>query len=453
MISNNFRRNIVLRLLLAIALGTASLYLIVQTPYWMSGFWLLLFMIFAVLSLLRYIDRNYTALGNFLEGVKYSDFSSLGNIRKRNQNKGLGKAFHHIADLIENLRIEAESNYQYLHTVVNHVNVGIVCFDSNGRINLLNDAARGFFQMNRVHHISFFKPVAPKFLKLLEAILPGQRKMLRLELRGYNYQLAVTATSFKREEKEYKLVSFQNIKGELEQKEMESWYRLTRVLTHEIMNSAIPIANLSEMVSETIQDDKGGFRDLNQLEPVSREELTYSLRTISSRSQGLVNFVNSTRSITKLPPPRLNPVNIVALVEGVFALFSQKLREYGIHCEVVGPEEKVIFQADADQLEQVFINLLQNAVDATQNTVAPSIRTSIKQPARNQLLVTMTDNGKGMKQEEKEQIFVPFYTTKEQGSGIGLSLSRHIIFNHRGQISVKSEEGEGTTVELLFFLA
>lgn len=453
MISNNFRRNIVLRLLLAIALGTASLHLIVQTAYWMAGFWLLLFMIFAVLSLLRYIERNYTALGNFLEGVRYSDFSSLGNIRKKTQNKGLSKAFHHIADLIENLRIEAESNYQYLHTVVNHVNVGIVCFDTTGRINLLNDAARDFFQMNRVHDISSFKPVAPKFLELLEAILPGERKLLTLELRGYSYQLAVTATSFKREEKEYKLVSFQNIKGELEQKEMESWYRLTRVLTHEIMNSAIPIANLSEMVSETILDDKGGFRDLNQLEAGEKEELTDSLRTISSRSQGLVNFVNSTRSITRLAPPKLNTVDMVALVEGIFALFNQKLRECGIHYEVVAPEEQVYFQADAGQLEQVFINLLQNAIDATLNTPSPFIRAMIEQPERDQLLVSIEDNGAGMKPGEKEQVFVPFYTTKKQGSGIGLSLSRHIIFNHRGQIAVKSEEGKGTRFEILFFLS
>ena len=444
MTSRIFRINLIVRLLVLFLLGNTALFLVLQTSYWMLSVWIFLFLLIGIAELIKYIEKNYKELSDFLMGVKENDFTYIANIRKNKRDKGLGKTFNHIADLVENLRLEAETNYQYLQTVVNHIEIGILCFEESGKINLVNNAAYRFFNLNSLSDIDKLKSIDEGFFNMITNLQPCEKKIYRLTLEGNTYQLAVFATHFKKEKKNFKLVSFQNIKGVLEEKEMESWYKLTRVLTHEIMNSAIPISNLSGMVYEGILDEDGRFRDFSQMDDESRQELKDSLKTIQSRSRGLVNFVSSTRKITRLPEPDLQLVDVVKLLNGIFSLFSQKLKNKNIHYEIENGEKGVQIYADPGQLEQVFINLLQNAIDALEDEDNPVIRVSIEELPEGKLVIRFIDNGKGMNKDEKENLFIPFYTTKKTGTGIGLSLSRQIIYNHKGEINVKSLPGQGT---------
>jgi len=450
MISRAFRWNLVWRLIAILIVGSAAIYLLVNTPFWLLSMWLFLAATGLTMGLVRYAEKNYRSLGDFLMAIDQNDFSYLGNIRKLKKDSRLGSAFNHIADLIERLRLDAQSSFQYLQTVVNHVEVGIVCYDEQGKISLFNRAACSLLGISHLSHIRFLYHLDPEFHQLILGIKPGERKLYRLERDGKLYQLSVLATRFRKESLSFKLVSFQNIRGELEEKEMESWYRMTRVLTHEIMNSAIPISNLSGMVYEALVKDDGDLQDLDKLEGEEEQELKMSLKTIQSRSNGLVKFVNATRQITRLPDPDLEMVDVVSLVRRVLSLYSQKLRGLHVGCHLKAPDHHVQIKADPGQLEQVLINLLQNAIDAVKDQDQPAISFYVGVTADNQTEIRVTDNGAGIPPEVRDNLFVPFYTTKKNGSGIGLSLSRTIIHNHKGKMEVRSREGVGS--EFIIYL-
>jgi len=446
MASKLFRLNLLWRLALILIAGYAGVHFLLHTPYWMLSIWLFAIAVLLTVGMIRYAEKNYRHLGDFLMGIDQDDFSYLANVRKIKKDSRLGSAFNHIADLIEGLRLEAETSFQYLQTVVNHVEIGIVCYDEQGRISLFNKAARDLLGVSRLSHVRFLQKSHPAFYQLIRDILPGERKLFRLEKEGRLYQLSVLATQFKKGTVGFKLISFQNIKGELEEKEMESWYRLTRVLTHEIMNSAIPISNLSGMVYETLVSEEGGMQDLENLRQDEADELMMSLRTIQSRSRGLVSFVNTTRRITRLPDPELQTTGVIALVKRVVSLYAPKMKEQGVRHALEVPPGEIHVKADPGQLEQVLINLVQNALDAVREREHPSISFRIRETPEDQTEIRIIDNGRGMSREVLENLFVPFYTTKKNGSGIGLSLSRHIIHNHRGKLEISSREGEGTEV-------
>jgi signal transduction histidine kinase len=216
------------------------------------------------------------------------------------------------------------------------------------------------------------------------------------------------------------------------------------------MNSAIPISNLSGMVYETLMDKNDNFNDFHALDKESREEIKQSLQTIKHRSKGLVNFVNSTKKITKLPLPEFQDTEILALAKRVFSLYAGKLKEKRIYYTVKSQTNHTVQSADPEQIEQVFINLLQNAIDATAKCASPEIHLNIETITDNRLIVTFSDNGKGMTNEEKDQVFIPYFTTKKKGTGIGMTISRQIIHNHQGNMEVYSEPGKGTEIRIIF---
>ena len=450
MTSKIFRTHLVVRVIILLLLGNGGLYLLIHTPFWMLSIWCLLFTIILCIEFIRYIEKNYRLLGDFLMGIQQDDFVYTKRLSERMNNARLKTIFRHITALVGNLRMEAESNYQYLQTVINHVDIGLICFNSKEQVNLVNKVVYQLFDLQNISTLHALKQSDRDFYQLIKSISPGEKKLYQARLNGSIYQFAMHASYFRQKNEDYKLVSFQNIHGEMEKKEMESWYRLTRVLTHEIMNSAIPISNLSGMIYETLMDKKGQFTDLLALEEESQEEIKQSLQTIKHRSKGLVNFVNSTKKITRLPLPEFQDTDILALAKRVFSLYTGKLKEKRIGFSVKSQTNHTILSADPQQLEQVFINLLQNAIDATAKCASPKIHLNIQTTAENRLMITFSDNGKGMTNKEKDQVFIPYFTTKKQGTGIGMTFSRQIIHNHRGNMEVYSEPGKGTEVRIIF---
>ena len=439
-----FRFHVIIRISLIIFFGYGAVYVVTQTHFWLVSFWLILALIITLVNLIRYVERSRRELANFLLAIKQQDFSNNYHYKKE---KDLNYAFHEINQVLKTLRNEKASNLIYLQTVVEHVRVALVCFDENMRVQLVNQAAKTLFNKPFITSIKSIETVSPELVNKIEELRNGEKELIKLSVGGRFVNLSVLATEFKLQDQAFKLVSFQDIKSELEANELESWQKLIRVLTHEIKNSVIPISTLSDVILQLVKDETGET-DLSKLDDEGVEDLVGGLETIESRSKGLANFVKTYDQLTKLPKPKIQSLKVEKLLNRVKNLFKadvdQKRLFFQVDCD---PELEI--QADPDLIDQVLINLVKNAIEALQNTKSPSISLRARSN-EDRIEISIVDNGPGIPEEVADNIFVPFYTTKEAGSGIGLSLSRQIMRLHEGSLEVLSTKSSGTTFLLKF---
>ena len=273
------------------------------------------------------------------------------------------------------------------------------------------------------------------------------RRLIEINLKGEIQTLSVDVITVKMLDKNYKLITFQDIHGEIEQKEIEAWHKLIKILTHEIMNSATPISSLTETMQSVIEKD-GKAKKASELDDETIEDLLFSLKTIERRSNGMLTFIDDYRKLTKVAKPKIEKIDVSDFLNSISDLLQAQLTKEKIKliCEVKDVDELTI---DASQIEQVIINLVKNATYALQDCKDPLIE--IKAYSRDgKKVIEVTDNGAGIPEKEKKEIFVPFFSTKKEGSGIGLSLSKQIMHLHNGNITVTSEEGKGTSFYLVF---
>jgi len=255
---------------------------------------------------------------------------------------------------------------------------------------------------------------------------------------------------FRMRGEDFTLVSLQNISSELEEKEVESWQRLIRVLTHEIMNSITPISSLAVTVNDMLFERRGDAYCLRKLDNEDIDSVETALRTIQGRSQGLLNFVETYRNLTRVPKPNFRYFPVKELFDRNLLLLKPKLEPHGIECSCVITPDNLMMTADPDLVDQVIINLVLNAIDAVKNRENPLITARALTTSAGRVVIELIDNGHGIKPDIIDKIFMPFFTSKKEGSGIGLSLSRQIMHLHKGTITVKSLPGEGTTFTLTF---
>jgi nitrogen fixation/metabolism regulation signal transduction histidine kinase len=439
-----FRWNVVIRIAIILVLGYAAVYVLTQTHFWLVSFWLALALIITLINLIKYVERSRRELAYFLLAIKQGDFTNTYHYKKQSD---LNYAFHEINTVMKALRNEKASNLLYLQTVVEHVRVAVLCFDADYKIQLVNKAARELFQRPHLTSVNSLAIVSPQVVTKIQEMESGERELIKVQIGGQLNNLSVLATTFKLQGETYKLVSFQDIKSELEEKELDSWQKLIRVLTHEIKNSVIPISTLSDVILQMIK--QGGDKpDLSKLDEESVEDLIGGLETIETRSKGLAGFVKTYDQLTKLPQPEFQTVKVAKLISRVQNLFKPDLEHRQISMQVFSPDDLTV-QADPDLIDQILINLVKNAMEALDGQTNGLIR--ITGAADEQgVTIQVRDNGPGISDEILENIFVPFYTTKESGSGIGLSLSRQIMRLHRGNITVQAEEGVGTSFILRF---
>lgn len=439
-----FRFNVIIRISLIILFGYGAVYVITQTHFWLVSFWLILALVLTLVNLIKYVERSRRELANFLLAIKQQDFSNNYHYKKE---KDLNYAFHEINQVLKKLRNEKASNLLYLQTVVEHVRVALICFDKDMRVQLVNQAAKTLFNKTLITSIKSVENVSPELVEIIEQLKNGEKELIKLSVGNRFVNLSVSATEFKLQDQAFKLVSFQDIKSELEANELESWQKLIRVLTHEIKNSVIPISTLSDVILQLVKDENGET-DLSKLDDEGVEDLVGGLETIESRSKGLANFVKTYDQLTKLPKPQIQVLKLEKLLNRVKNLFKadvdQKRLFFKVDCD---PE--LAIEADPDLIDQVLINLVKNAIEALQNTKSPSITLRAKLNDEG-TEVSIIDNGPGIPDEVADNIFVPFYTTKEAGSGIGLSLSRQIMRLHKGSLEVLSTKSTGTTFLLKF---
>jgi nitrogen fixation/metabolism regulation signal transduction histidine kinase len=402
--------------------------------------------------LVNQVNKTNTDLEKFFSSAQNNDSSVRFSEKTKNDSfRKLHDRMNNINTIIQNVKIENERTSQFLQRVVDHVDIGLLSFDMNGKIEIYNRAAKRYLNVQQPQQLSSFKTMNDEIFKIINTIKPGQEILHKMKIDNLLQSILVKATELKFESNIIKLVSFQDITNELDKKELDSWQRLIRVLTHEIMNSISPITSLTAVIS-------GYFKKEDDENPVSLENIDHQivsktlsgLNTIEETGKGLLDFVDKYRSLTSLPKPNLSKFTIDSLFLKCKILMESNISNNIKIITSVFPED-IAIQADYAQVEQILINLIKNAVDALSNKKIGIIHLKAFY-ADDAILIQVEDNGIGISGDIIEDIFVPFYTTKENGSGIGLSLSKQIMQNHDGTISVNSAPDKGSEFTLKFQL-
>ena len=355
-------------------------------------------------------------------------------------------------DTFQSLRSEKESQHQYLQTVVEHIGQALLCFDKDGKVLLMNEAARHLFQRPYLRSLESMSRIHEALYSKIRDIRSGEQELFKYNQDGRLVYLAVHATEFKLLGRPHKLISFQDISIEMETQEEESWQKLIRVLTHEISNSVIPIATLSSLMNQMFEGVGEGSKQVNDLSEEDIDDLRGSLKTIAGRSEALVKFVQNYRSLTEFNSNTLSisTFSVQELLNRVGTLLLPRLKERNIPLSYKVEPEALQVDGDFERIEQILINLVLNAADAVEEVDIPAIKIEAGISSNQQIYIQVADNGKGIEQSVLEKIFIPFFTTKPQGSGIGLSLSRQIMRMHKGNISVSSTQDKGSVFTLHF---
>ena len=400
------------------------------------------FLLFAIGQLFWYIDKRNREISLFLSSLLNDDFSlSFSDFSKGKSFSALYRVMNDINSKFEKLRSDKEVHSQYLQTLVEHIKVGIVSFDSSGRIHLVNQAFKDLFNIQGLRPNSFLTDLDKEFVDVFRNIKPDENLVKKVSFPGGHITLALQTTIFKIEDEEFKLISAQNIREELEDQELIAWQKLIRVLTHEIMNSVTPISSLSSSLHSLVTT-----KPYNES---VKSKLVGGLEAIINRSDGLMKFTEAYKTISRMPPPVLKPVKSEDFVNRVEMLCEMIIKDLDIALETYVDPKSWTFYIDTELIDNVIINLVKNAIEALEGISQPRINIFLKHSNLGKTSIEIKDNGKGMTEEVMNEIFVPFYTTKREGSGIGLSLSNQIIRSHGGTIHATSLPGKGTTFTIV----
>jgi len=391
------------------------------------------------------LEKFFSSVQDHDSSVRFSENTKNDTFRK------LHERMNNLNTIIQNVKIENERTSQFLQSVVDHVDIGLLSFDVNGNIEIYNRAAKRYLNDQQPRQLSSLKTINDEIFKIINTIKPGQEILHKMKIDNLLQSILVKATELKFESNVIKLVSFQDITNELDKKELESWQRLIRVLTHEIMNSISPITSLAAVIS-------GYFKKSDDEKPISLRKIDHQivsktlsgLNTIEETGKGLLDFVDKYRSLTSLPKPDLRKFTIDSLFRKCKLLMESNISDYIKITASVFPED-IAITADYAQIEQILINLIKNAAEALSGVGDGTIHLKAFF-VDDAVLIQVKDNGIGISGDIIEDIFVPFYTTKENGSGIGLSLSKQIMQNHDGTISVNSSLDQGSEFTLKFQL-
>ncbi len=449
MVFRNFRLNCVLRTLVLLATMALLFYLIVFTNLYAASLVVCLTIIYQVWALIQYIEKTNRDLARFLLSVQQSDFSQTYAADGRGgSHEELRQLFNEVIGEFQRTRAEKEEHYRYLQTVVQHIGVGLLAFQPDGTVDLVNTAAKRMFGIPRLGNVRDLDVIDATLSETLFALESEDRRLVRIDRPEERMHLSLAATTFRQRQQTLKLVSLQNITSELDEREMEAWQQLVRVLTHEIMNSVTPVASLASTVCDMLVPDhesNGG-----KIQGETLEDIRSAVGTIEKRCEGLIHFVNSYRSLTHIPSPKFGIVSAEELLSRIQRLATARDDNNAVTIVREVSPHSLELTADADLIEQVLLNVVINALQALRKTEDAHIKLNARLNRRGRVVVEVTDNGPGIEEGVLNRIFIPFFTTRPEGSGIGLSLSRQIMRMHRGDITATSEPGERTVFILRF---
>ena len=451
MIYKNFKINTVVRIILIMIMTLAVFISVYRFGFNVTPILLGVLIMFQIHDLIRYVQKTNRYLTSFLESIRYSDFSRSFKL------EGLGTAydemkiaFNDVISDFQKVRTEKEEHFHYLQNVIQHIGISLIAFQKDGSVEMINNSAKKLFQISKLKNIDQLESYSSELVEKLKNMKSGERILVQVIDNDMLLQLAIYATEFKIRMQRIILVSIQNIQTELEEQEMAAWQKLISVLTHEIMNSITPIASLSSTINELLKDIDTTDNKPQMINDETVIDIRNSLRTISKRSTGLVHFVESYRNLTKIPKPKFNIIPVKDIFNNVHLLMEKEIKMNGIECIINISPTSLELTADEELIEQVLINLVKNAIHALHNIENAKIIMRAFMDKRGRIALQVIDNGPGILEEVIDKIFIPFFTTKQEGSGIGLSLSKQIMRTHGGTLTAQSEPNVETNFTLRF---
>jgi two-component system nitrogen regulation sensor histidine kinase NtrY len=447
---SHFRIGVLIRVIIISLTAFLFVYLVSFNEKYVSAVIVAVAIIFEISELFHFSSVTNKKITRFLESIRYSDFSSSFSYDNKlgKSFRELNTAFNSVADAFRKERAEKEEHLNYLNTVVQHVSTGLLSFDNEGNVGLINSAAKKFLGTPQLRNINEILGVNVTLYKRLKQLNPGEKTLIRV---SSDLNLSIHAAELKLRGHTIKLVAIQNIHSELVSKEVEAWQNLTKVLRHEIMNSITPIASLTGTLNEILAEDLKRINDHScEINDETLDDLEEGLQTIENRSKGLIKFVDAYRDYTSIPKPKFGLIKIDELFEHICKLLKREFMEIGIDFKSNILQDKMEITADRELIEMVLINLLKNAKEALAGREGAKIELTARLDIQQRVLLEVKDNGPGIIPEAQDRIFIPFYTTKKSGSGIGLALSRQIMQLHHGFLSVKSEPNIYTIFSLGF---
>lgn len=407
-------------------------YLFYEHKLYFCVFFSCVLVLVIIVCLVDIYSRSIRRMTRMIESVRYGDFSLSFSANGRNEmDRKLVEDLNEVIVRFRSELSEKEEKYQYFETLLDSVDTSVLVADKQGKVVWMNQAGMQDLCGHAIHQLDELKMLNPDFPILIDALQPGEVKVIRIYKEDLMQDMAVTVTEYATRTADLRLINLKNIRSILEENEMEAWQKLVRVLTHEIMNSITPIISLSDTMCErAIQQGMD-----------EESMMLQGMKTIHRRSKGLLNFVENYRKLSRLASPVLAPVKVGELLGDIQKLFPSSKVRYIYKVE----DEYRKLMIDRSQMEQVLINLLKNASEACEESPNPEVVVETTYQEEKYIFqLSVTDNGCGILPDVLDRIFIPFFTTKSTGSGIGLSLCKQIVTMHGGSIRVTSEIGKGS---------
>ncbi len=401
------------------------------------------------LLLIGYLNKTNRRLAYFNNAIRNEDTSIKFPYDIKNKPvRDLYDSLNHINDIIRRTKIESAYNEKLLKTLIEYSFTGFITIDESGNFNVMNNAARKYLNVSYTSNLERLKQNNPKLYNLIQTLQPGETKTLRIETNGERFELSISSTLIKYYDKTFQVVSMQDITRELDEQEMASWHKLFRVITHEIMNSIAPITSLSQTLTRLYAQNG------NQKQPGEINEKTISttingLKVIDEMSNGLMNFVQNYRQLNKIPKPTRQRMELETWLKQLKTIITEMIKNTDIQFHIFLSNNCRHIHADEKLMNQVMLNLVKNAIEAVETVEKKEISIRVHMNEAGRTCLTVADTGTGIAEADLDNIFIPFFTTKENGNGIGLNLSKQIINLHGGNISIRSKANEGTRVMLV----
>ena len=398
---------------------------------------------YCLMLIFRMLKKAQVEVDEFVQAIQYRDFSRNYNISQAPAElQTLRKGFNDINSTFKAISKEKEEQYQYLKKILELVDTGIISYEStSGEMNWMNDTFRKMLDIPYLKSMHSLEKRHPQLYEAFTSIRPGESKLIQLNKEGGSEQLLVSATIFQSEDKINRVIACRNINEAIDETESKAWQKLLSVMTHEIMNSVAPIASLADTLKNRLTQQVS-------VNP-EKEDLELGLETIRRRSEGLLKFAETYRNLSKISQPELTRIYVRDLFESLHTLMQPTLEQKKVEFDVILKDPGIQVEIDRHLVEQVMINLVINALDALKERTDGKIILSALQE-NNKVVIRISDNGPGIPDELLDKIFIPFFSTKKSGSGIGLSLCKQIMLLHKGLIQVHSVEGKGSSFSLVF---
>lgn len=446
---NMFRRiefKIFIRILLLFLSLTLESYFLVSKNY---NYLVLLtpVILYQLIEFYRYHFKGQKELEQFVESIRYRDFSRHFSVKKAPvELRSLRDGFNQITNTFKEISKEKETSFQYLQKILELVDTGILSFNlEDGEIIWMNESLKRMLNLPYLKHIQSMANRDKELYEEVISLKPAESKIAIVHLENRSFKILLSGTAFQTDGNKFMLIAFQNINEALDETESKAWKKLLSVMTHEIMNSVAPISSLADTLKNRLQlsmphliDNTGAVRDLE-----------IGIETIKRRSEGLMKFAETYRNLNKIIKPNLKKILVRDLFENLYQLMEPTLEKKNIELDIVLKDPGLAVEVDPSLIEQVLINLVVNAIEALKDKFDSTIVLSAVL-VNKKVAIKVADNGSGIPGDVLENIFIPFFSTKKTGSGIGLSLCKQIMMLHKGNINVHSVPGEGTVFTLQF---